>query len=116
MKSFVTFFISASLLVKRMKNLKIQLAVQSNPYHVSVRSNFSLKLNHWYKYDKNNFEGDIIEKISKFRLYQKTNNPIHVLDNYSSFLATIFASQPNLVVLKGVHQSLHPNCCHEIVF
>ena len=35
--------------------------------------------------------------------------PTHILDNSSSCIDLIFASQPNLIIESGVHPSIHPN-------
>ena len=39
----------------------------------------------------------------------------HILESYSSCIDFIFTTQPNLVVESSIHQSLHPNCYHQIV-
>ena len=52
----------------------------------------------------------------QFGLHQMISNPTHVPDTYSSCIGLIFTSQPNSVVVSGVHPSLHPNCHHQIIF
>ena len=78
---------------------------------------FNAKSKNWYSQDKTSFEGKTIESItSQFGLYQLINEPTHLLENSSSCIDLIFTSQPNLVVVSGVHLSLHHNCHHQIVF
>ena len=42
------------------------------------------------------------------------NGPTHILPASSSCIDLIFISQPNLVMVSGVHSSLHQKCHHEI--
>ena len=78
---------------------------------------FNVKCTNWYKYDKTNFEGIAIENISsQCGLYQVISKPTHILENSSSCSDLIFTSQPNLITESGVHQSLHPNCHHQVIY
>ena len=61
-------------------------------------------------------EGITIENVtSEFGLSQMITEATHILECSSSCIDFIFTTQPNLVVESGVHQSLHPNCHHQIV-
>ena len=97
------------------KNLELTLdrVMQNTPYRMVLLSDFNAKCTNWYKHDKTNFEGIVIENISsQCGLYQVINEPTHILEHSSSFIDLIFTSQPNLITESGVHPSLHPNCCH----
>ena len=60
---------------------------------------FNAKSKNWCRQDKTSFEGNTIESITfQFRLYQLINEPTHLLENFSSCIDLIFATQPNLVV------------------
>ena len=78
---------------------------------------FNAKCTNWYKHDKTNFEGIVLENISsQCGLYQVINEPTHILENSSSCIDLIFTSQPNLITESGVHPSLHPNCHHQVIY
>ena len=44
------------------------------------------------------------------------NEPIHILEYFSSCIDLIFTSQPNLRTESGAHPFLHPNSHHQIIF
>ena len=49
-------------------------------------------------------------------LYQVINEPTHFLENSSSCIDLIIASQPNLIAESEVHPSLHQNCHHQVIY
>ena len=115
--SFISLYRSPSQtqdgLDKFTDNLELNLdqAIQNNPYLVAVVGEFNTKWKPWYCCDKINFEGNVSETIfSQFGLHQMISNPTHISETYSSCIGLIFTSQPNSVVVSGVHPSLHPNC------
>ena len=74
---------------------------------------YNAKSSNWFFQDKTNFEGDAIENLtSLFGLQQVINEPTYILDTSSSFIDLIFTSQPNWIIVFGVHLSLHSNCHH----
>ena len=62
------------------------------------------------------FNVTIENLTSQFGLNQIINEATHILEASSSCIDLIFTTQPNLVVESGVHQSLHANCHHQLVF
>ena len=44
------------------------------------------------------------------------DEPTHIRKNSSSCIDLIFTNQPNLIVNRGTHPSLHENCQHQITF
>ena len=70
-----------------------------------------------YKNNKATIEGSKIDgKASQFGLHHWKNEPTHPSRNISSCIASIFTSQPNLVMESGVHYSLNENCHHLITY
>ena len=97
--------------------MALDILAQKNPFLKTTIGEFNAKSKNCYSQDKTSFEGKTIESITfQFGLYQLINKSTNLLENSSSCLDLIFTSQPNLVVELGVHQSLHPNCHHQIVF
>ena len=97
--------------------MTLDILAQKNPFLMTTIEDFNAKSKNWYSQDKTSFEGKTIESITaQFGLYQLINEPTHLLENSSSCIGIIFTSQPNLALESGVHQSLHPNCHHQIVF
>ena len=75
--------------------------------------NFDAKSSNWCNKDITSNEGRKIEAVSSENgLHQEINEPIHILNNFSSCIDLIFNSQPNILIESGVHSSLIPNCHH----
>ena len=55
------------------------------------------------------YSGSYISNTLTNGLHQMINNPIHILDTYSSCVDLIFKSQPNLFLEWRVHPALHSN-------
>ena len=51
-----------------------------------------------------------------YGLQQLIDEPTHIRKNSSSYIDLIFTNQPNLIVNRGTHPSLHENCQHQITF
>ena len=97
--------------------LNLESAVQNNPFLVVLLGNFNAKSHNWCKNDITTSEDKVIENISsRFTLHQVINEPTHILETSPSCIDLIFTSQPNLITESGVHQSLHPNSHHQIIF
>ena len=67
----------------------------------------------------------ILQQLKKFKLklpqlfnglQQLIDEPTHICKNSSSCIDLIFTNQPNLIVNRGTHPSLHENCQHQITF
>ena len=71
----------------------------------------------WYQNDIETFEGCNIDiATSQFGSSQIIKQTTEILSNSASSIDLTFTSQPNLVIYSGVHQSLHPNHHHQILF
>ena len=91
--------------------------MQNNPFLVVLHGDFNAKSNNWCKNDLTTTEGKAIENISsQFGLHQMINEPIHILESFSSCIDLIFTAQPNLITESGVYPSLHSNSHHQIIF
>ena len=53
---------------------------------------------------------------TQFSLGQIITELTRILSNSAYCIDLILTSQPKLVMLSGVHPSLHPNCHHQIFF
>ena len=51
-----------------------------------------------------------------YRLQQLIDEPTHICKNSSSCIDLIFINQPNLIVNRGTHPTLHENCQHQFTF
>ena len=100
------------------KNLELNLEFifSKNPNLIVVIGDFNTKSHNWYKGDKT-FSGSKLEIMtSYYGLTSIINKPTHILEDSSSCIYFVFASQPNMVLDSGVHSSLHPNSHYQIVF
>ena len=73
------------------------------------------KSSNWFCHDKTNFKGDA-NLTSQLELHPVIKEPSHILDTCSSCIDLIFTSQANLIIVPGIHLSLHSNCHHQIIF
>ena len=67
----------------------------------------------------------ILQQLKKFKfklpqlfngLQQLIDEPTHICKNSSSCIDLIFTNQPNLIVNRGRHPSLHENYQHKITY
>ena len=87
-----------------------------SPFLIVVLGDFSARMQGWYRNSITTFEGCKIDMAtSPFCLCPTVKEPTHILNNSVSCIDLISKSQPNFVILSGVHPSLHPNCHHQIV-
>ena len=71
----------------------------------------------WYHHDITTTEGIQYETTTTiYGLQQLTDEPTHIRKNSSSCTDLIFTNQPNLIVHRGTHPSLHENCQHQITY
>ena len=87
-----------------------------SPFLIVALGDFSARMQGWYRNSITTFEGCKIDMAtSPFCLCPTVKEPTHILNNSVSCIDLISKSQPNFVILSGVHPSLHPNCHHQIV-
>ena len=90
---------------------------EKKPFMMVVLGDFNAKSESWYTNDSTNIGGSKINFLSSsFGFHQIINNPTHILNNSSSRINSIFATEPNLVIKSGVHSSLHANCHHQLPY
>ena len=91
---------------------------ETNPFSVIALGDYNTKLlSQWYKNDKTTTEGSKVANLSsQYGLKQIINQPIHILNNSSSCIDLLFASQPNIVIESVVYSSLHSNCHHQVIY
>ena len=71
----------------------------------------------WWENDIKNNEGRVFEPfVSELGLHQLISEPTHFMGDSKSCIDLILTDQPNLVIESGVHQSLHEQCHHQIVY
>ena len=88
-----------------------------NPFSVIVTGDFNCRSSQWWENDIENNEGKLFEQTtSDLGLHQLISEPTHLMGDSKSCIDLIFSDQPNLVIESGVHQSLHEQCHHQIVF
>ena len=54
--------------------------------------------------------------ISELGLHQLVSEPTHLIGSSCSCIDLILTGQPNIFIKTGVHQSLHEQCHHQIVY
>ena len=88
-----------------------------NPFSVIVTGDFNCRSSQWWANDIENNEGKLFEQTtSDLFLHRLIAEPTHLMGDSKSCIDLIFSDQPNLVIESGVHQSLHEQCHHQIVF
>ena len=100
-------------------NLKLSLdALLCGNLFLTVKiGDFNAKSKDWCSIDITSFEGSELDFLtSQFGLSQIIEEPTHILHNSRSCIDLIFTSQPNMVIDSGVHDSLHSNCHHQIIY
>ena len=70
----------------------------------------------WH-HDITTTEGTKLETTTTiYGLQQLIDEPTHMRKNSTSCTDLIFTNQPNFIVNRGTHPSLHENCKHQITF
>ena len=88
-----------------------------NPFCVIITGDFNCRSSQWWENDIENNEGRIFEPFaSELGLHQLISEPTHFMGDSKSCIDLILTDQPNLVIESGVHQSLHEQCHHQIVY
>ena len=88
-----------------------------NPYLTLLLGDYNARNANWWHHDITATEGVQLETTTSiYGLQQLIDEPTHIRKNSSSCIDLIFANQPNLIVNKGTHPSLHENCQHQITF
>ena len=94
-----------------------EFLVNKNPYLTVVIGDFNAKSHNWQKDDKTTASGSKLEiTTSHYGRTQIVNEPTHILEDSSSNINLVFASQPNMALDIVAHSLLHPNYHHQIVF
>ena len=106
---FDDFTINFELLLSKMH--------AENPFSVVITGDFNCRSTQWWENDIENNEGRVFEPfVSELGLHQLISEPTHFMGDSKSCIDLIFTDQPNLVIESGVHQSLHEQCHHQIVY
>ena len=88
-----------------------------NPYLTLLPGDYDARNTKWWHHDITTTEGIQLETTTTIYGLQKLiNEPTHIHKNSSSCIDLIFTNQPNLIVNRGTHPSLHENCQHQITF
>ena len=85
-----------------------------NPYLPLILVDYNARNTKWWHHDITTTEGIQFETI--YGLLQLKDEPTHIRKNSSSFIDLVFTNQPNLIVNRRTHPSLHENCQHQITF
>ena len=88
-----------------------------NPYLTLLLGNYNARNAKCWHHDITTTEGIQLETTTTiYGLQQLIDEPTHIHKNSSSCIDLIFTNQPNLIVNRGTHPSLHENCQHQITF
>ena len=88
-----------------------------NLYLTLLVGDYNARNTKWWHHDITTTEGTQLETTTTiYGLQQLIDEPIHIRKNSSSCIDLIFTNQPNLIVNRGTHPSLHENCQHQITF
>ena len=89
----------------------------AKPFLIVVLGDFNVKPQNWYQQDKSSYEGAKIDaSITQFGLQKIIKEPTQILVESSSCIDLIFSSHQNLVMVSGVHSSLHRNYYRQITY
>ena len=87
------------------------------PYLTLLLGDYNARNTKWWHHDITTTEGIQLETTATiYGLQQLIDEPTHIRKNSSSCIDLIFTNQPNLIVNRGTHPSLHENCQHQITF
>ena len=96
--------------------MNLDVSFNINPFLTNVIGDFNDKSNIWSQGDRSIIKVSKIDFLtSQFCLSQVIKIPTHILENSSSSIDHVFTTQPNMVLERGVHQSLHQNCLHQVI-
>ena len=87
-----------------------------NPFVYVITGDFNARSSSWWSKDINTIKGSKLFSLTSSNGFpQLTNERKHIQTSSSSSIDLISTNQPNLSVNSGVHESLHPNCHHQII-
>ena len=92
--------------------LNLENFSRKNPFLLVAIGAFNAKPKFWYCNENTNSQEEALENvwIAQFGLHQVIKEPVfYTID-------LIFASQANLTIESGFHQSLHPNCHRQLIY
>ena len=82
-----------------------------NPYLTLLLSDYNARNTNWWHRDITTTKGIQLETTTTiYGLQQLVDESTHIRKNSSSGIDLIFANQPNVIVNRGTHPSLHKNC------
>ena len=82
-----------------------------NPYLTLLLSDYNARNTNWWHHDITTTKGIQLETTTTiYGLRQLVDESTHIRKNSSSGIDLIFANQPNVIVNRGTHPSLHKNC------
>ena len=88
-----------------------------NPYLTLLLGDYNVRNTNWWHHEITAIEGiQLKTTATNYGLQQLIDEPTHIRKNSSSYIDLIFTNQPNLIVNRGTHPSLHENCQHQITF
>ena len=88
-----------------------------NPYLTLLLGDYNARNTKWWHHDIKTTEETQLETTTTiYRLQQLIDEPTQIRKNSSSCTDLIFPNQPNLIVIRRTHPSLHENCQHQITF
>ena len=86
-------------------------------YLTLLLGDYNARNTNWRHHDITTTEGIQLETTTTIYGLQKLiNEPTHIHKNSSSCIDLIFTNQPNLIVNRGTHPSLHENCQYQTTF
>ena len=95
----------------------LQDIFNGNLYLTLLLGDYNARNTKWWHHDITTTEGIQLETTTTiYGLQQLIDEPTHIRKNSSSCIDLIFTNQPNLIVNRGTHPSLHENCQHQITF
>ena len=101
------------------ENFEFMLSRMSaeEPYCVIIIGDFNCRSPQWWENEHENDEGRLFEPFtSELGVQQLICEPTHFIGESKSCIDLLFTNQPHLFLEIGVHQTLHEQCHHHIVF
>ena len=88
-----------------------------NPGSSTVIGDFNARTSKWWSSNKETFKSHVIHYIFTAAKYpQLIDQPTHIINNSSSCIDLIFASNPNVICNLCIKLSLLDKCHHNLIF
>ena len=88
-----------------------------NPYTTIVTGDYNSHHHSWFSGDNSDNYGYTMQEIFESHgLHQTVNQPTFITGNSKTCIDLVCTDQPNMIINKEIHPSLHSTCHHQVNF